>query len=93
MPPAHAIHSGEAVLHTGGDDVDTTIDPARTTPEERLAEVAGILARGILRLHTRNALPAEKLSDSGQNKLDSRPQTIPDVSVVNAEPLSEKGDT
>jgi len=70
----------------------TSIDPGRMTPEERLAEVASILARGILRLHMRGALPAEKLSDSGRNKLDSGRETSPDVSVVNAQDLSQKGD-
>jgi len=69
------------------------IDPAEMTPEERLAEIVSTLARGLLRLHTRNALPPEKLSDSGRNKLDSGRETSPDVPVVNAEPLSEKGDT
>lgn len=70
-----------------------TIRPAEMTPEERLHEVAVILARGVLRLHTRKALPAEKLSDSGRNKLDSRRDTTPDVSVLNAQDLSEKGGT
>jgi hypothetical protein len=68
-------------------------DPAQMTPEERLAEIASILARGILRLHTRGALPAEKLSDSGRNRLDSGCKMSPHVSVVNAQTLSEKGDT
>jgi len=70
-----------------------TVDPARMTSEERLAEIASILARGLLRLHMRGALPAEKLSDSGRNKLDSGRETSPHVSVVNAQHLSEKGDT
>jgi len=76
MPPA--------VVQTGGHDVHTTIDPGRMTPEDRLAEIASILARGLLRLHTREALPAEKLSDSGRNELDSGRETSPHVSVVNA---------
>jgi len=70
-----------------------TVDPARMAPEDCLAEIASILARGLLRLHMRGALPAEKLSDSGQNKLDPRWEMSPDVSVVNAQDLSEKGDT
>ena len=34
-------------------------DSIPLTPDERLAEVAGILAAGILRLHTRMALSAD----------------------------------
>lgn len=36
---------------------DTAAD---STPERRLAEIASILAAGILRLHKRFALPTEK---------------------------------
>lgn len=32
-------------------------DPSSLTPDDRRSEVAGILAAGILRLHTRAALP------------------------------------
>lgn len=38
-------------------------DPSRLTPDERLSEVAGILAAGILRLRARAALP-DKPGDS-----------------------------
>lgn len=73
-----------------------TIDPARMTPEERLAEITAILARGLLRLHTRKALPAGKLSDSGQNKLDSGRKTSPDVCPgrerLNSQSSGENGD-
>lgn len=34
-------------------------DPALLTPDQRRTEVASILAAGILRLHTRAALPAD----------------------------------
>jgi hypothetical protein len=34
-------------------------DPAIQTPDERLAEVASILAAGVLRLHMSAAIPAD----------------------------------
>ena len=34
-------------------------DPSRLTPDERLSEVASILAAGVLRLRARAALPEE----------------------------------
>ena len=37
-------------------------DPAHLTPDQRLAEVASILAVGVLRLHIRAAIP----DDAGQ---------------------------
>ena len=37
-------------------------DPAHLTPDQRLAEVASILAVGVLRLHMRAAIP----EDAGQ---------------------------
>jgi len=52
VPPAYATDSGQAALHTGGYEVHATIDPAMMTPEQRLAAVATILARGILCFHT-----------------------------------------
>ena len=46
-------------------------DPSFLTPGERLSEVAGILAAGVLRLHARAALPGD---NSGPEKsLDSSP--------------------
>jgi len=39
-------------------------DPSSMTPDERFSEIAGILAGGVLRLHTRAALPADKLEKS-----------------------------
>ena len=68
-------------------------DPAAMAPAERLAEVSAILARGILRLHRRAALPAEDSPDSGRNKLDSGSETSPHMSAVNAQEVPEKGDT
>ena len=53
-------------------------DPATMTPEQRLQEVAAILALGVLRL--RAAIPTipESASESGQKSLDLPPQTSPD---------------
>ena len=39
-------------------------DPSSLTPDERFAEMAGILAAGILRLHTRAALPEDVAEQS-----------------------------
>jgi len=59
-------------------------DPSFLTPDERLAEVAGILATGILRLHVRAALspdaserPAPKnLAESGTSCLEVSEETV-----------------
>ena len=69
------------------------IDPSKMTPEERMAEVAAILARGVLRLNTRSATGGEKPAESGRKPLDSGGKMSPGVSVVNAQGLSGKGDT
>ncbi len=50
-------------------------DPGNMTPEERLAEVAAILAAGVLRLHRRAAVPVPPEStvcseDSAQKGLE-----------------------
>ncbi len=50
-------------------------DPANMTPEQRLAEVAAILAAGVLRLHRRAAIPAPpdapvNSENSAQKSLD-----------------------
>ena len=37
-------------------------DPSFLTPDERLSELAGVLATGILRLHARSALSGDNLS-------------------------------
>lgn len=42
-------------------DRDDPLDPIRMSAEERLAEVASILAAGVLRLRRRAALPARLL--------------------------------
>ncbi|GIW90165.1 MAG: hypothetical protein KatS3mg109_0597 [Pirellulaceae bacterium] len=42
-------------------------DPSHMAADERLHEVAGILAAGVLRLHSRMALPAHA-QDSGPEK-------------------------
>jgi hypothetical protein len=41
-------------------------DPKVLTPDERLQEIAGILAAGILRLRSRAALPTESDEQSGR---------------------------
>jgi hypothetical protein len=60
-------------------------DPANMTPEERVAEVAAILAEGVLRLRRRAAVPvvpgdvspAGNPLESGQNGLDEYAGTSP----------------
>ena len=59
--------------------------PANMTPDERLAEVAAILAEGVLRLRRRSAVPAvpgdvspiKNPLESGQNGLDECAGTSP----------------
>ncbi|MCX7428723.1 MAG: hypothetical protein NTW96_24235 [Planctomycetia bacterium] len=46
-------------------------DPSFLTPDERLSEVAGILAAGVLRLRARAAFPGDNLGP--QESLDSGP--------------------
>ncbi len=45
------------------------LKPAEMTPNQRLDELAEILARGVMRLHGNNSA-RKKLSESGQNPLD-----------------------
>ena len=60
-------------------------DPANMAPEERVAEVAAILAEGVLRLRRRAAAPAvpgdvspaRNPQESGQNGLDDCAGTSP----------------
>lgn len=57
------------------------MDPADMSPEERLDEVASILARGILRLHGRvpgHPGSAENLSESSATCLELPPTPRPD---------------
>jgi hypothetical protein len=59
-------------------------DPAAMTAEERLREVASILAAGVLRLRSRAALPADlgqhsgpkNLPESGQDCLEVPGKTV-----------------
>jgi hypothetical protein len=59
-------------------------DPAELTPDERLAEVAGIFAAGILRLHVRAALSPDSaehphpkiLPESRQDCLEVSRETV-----------------
>lgn len=60
-------------------------DPAHLTPDQRLAEVASILAVGVLRLHMRAAIP----DDAGQipvpenlGKSDSPGLAVPSETVL-----------
>jgi hypothetical protein len=57
-------------------------DPAAMTADERLREVAAILAAGLLRLRDRSALPAEPGQVPGPENL---PETGPDGLEVPAE--------
>lgn len=60
-------------------------DPAAMTADERLREVARILAAGILRLRSRAALPDDPAQHSGpKNPLDSGPGCLelPDETVL-----------
>jgi hypothetical protein len=60
-------------------------DPANMTPEERVAEVAAILAEGVLRPRRRAAVPAvpddvppvQNPLECGQNGLDDGTGTSP----------------
>jgi len=47
------------------------LDPTRMTAEERLAEIAMIVARGLVRLHARQSSP--KSADHGESCLDFSP--------------------
>ncbi|MFL5240589.1 MAG: hypothetical protein ACJ8FY_00650 [Gemmataceae bacterium] len=51
-------------------------DPAAMTAHERLSEVAAILAAGILRLHSRAALPTKPDQDSVQDCLEVPTETV-----------------
>lgn len=57
-------------------------DPAYMTPEERVTELAALMAAGVLRLHRRAAisvLPDSQIPpDSGQNCLDLSSASSPD---------------
>ena len=62
-----------------------TENPSFLTPDDRLSEVAGILAIGMLRLHTRSALPEngpepgqipEITADFGPSYLDVSGKTV-----------------
>jgi hypothetical protein len=55
-------------------------NPANLTPEQRVDEIAAILATGVLRLHRRAALPtasspSQNPSDSALSGLDDSPET------------------
>jgi len=56
-------------------------DPSFLTPDERLSEVASILAAGVLRLHASAALPGDNpapeiLPDSGPTCLEVPAETV-----------------
>jgi hypothetical protein len=53
------------------------LDPAELTPDERLQEVAGILATGVLRLHDRTALPVTSSPNpTSGNLAETAPETL-----------------
>jgi len=55
-------------------------DPARLSADERLGELAGILAEGVLRLHSRRVLPPvsgpQNHAESGQDGLEVPRETV-----------------
>jgi hypothetical protein len=55
-------------------------DPFFLTPDERLAEVASILAAGVLRLHARAALPDDAGSQSAPENLTESVSSCLEVS-------------
>lgn len=60
-------------------------DPSHLTPDERLSEVAGILAAGILRLRARAALPKESGDSEEPENCDERGDScleVPDETVL-----------
>ena len=65
-------------------------DTTPLSPDERLREVAAILATGILRLHQRAALPSEKLPENLEtlvpNGLAIPPETRLSVPVGQRDP-------
>jgi hypothetical protein len=56
-------------------------NPSRLTPDERLSEVAGILAAGILRLRARAALPEEPGDSDDPENRDERGVSCLEVSA------------
>ncbi|GIW80434.1 MAG: hypothetical protein KatS3mg105_2241 [Gemmatales bacterium] len=57
-------------------------DPAALTADERLREVAAILAAGVLRLRSRNALLADPLTlhplPKGEGRGEGAPKNLPE---------------
>ena len=72
--------------------MDAPDAPHRMTPQERRAEIAAILARGIIRMHSRGALREQNSRNSNKKDLAFRPKTSPHVSAVNGDSESEKGE-
>jgi hypothetical protein len=73
-------------------------DVSQLTPAQRRAELAAILALGILRLHRRQYLDPPSLPqiepESGQNRLDVPPeQSVHVAAPVNCRREPEKGTT
>jgi hypothetical protein len=57
--------------------VNDPTDPANMTPEERVAEVAAILAEGVVRLRRRTATPAGAADvPAPQSALESAPNGL-----------------
>ena len=65
--------------------VNDPTDPANMTPEERVAEVAAILAEGVLRLRRGAAVPAVPGDVSGvKNPLESGEKGLEHVAETSA---------
>jgi len=77
--------------HASTDPSPTPHDPAEMSPDERLAEVAAILAQGVLRAHGRAAAAPEESAESCQKPLDSGRARAPYVSAVSTGREAEKG--
>lgn len=67
----NALHSGQvsAVLEIRAGP--NALNPARMTPDERLAELADILARGVIRLRARKS--SYLSPDRGESSVDFSP--------------------
>lgn len=66
-------------------------NPSRLTPDERLSEVAGILAAGILRLRARAALPEEPGDSGDPENPDERGVSCLEVSAETVLSVNHNG--
>lgn len=56
-------------------------DPASLTPDERLRELASILADGVLRLHARAALASDHSNDNLPNSSPERLEVLAETGL------------